>query len=71
MRSAALIVGLLAIIALIGSGYIAGRTVSGVKNAEGKTETLKRIQNADVSEDDPDADRDWLDSFLNRMSAGR
>ena len=71
MRSVAVIFGLLALAALIGGAYITGRSESRIDSAEGKVETLRRIQNADVGEGNARADRDWLDDFLKRMSQGR
>ena len=71
MRSVAIISGLLTLVGLICGAYITGRSQTRIDSAEDKVETLKRIQNADVGEGDPDADRDWLDEFLDRMSKGQ
>ena len=60
----AVLVLLAAIIA--GSVYI-GRQWDSVDDEKAKTETLERVQNADVSKGDAKDDRAWVNDFLDGL----
>lgn len=60
------VAGIIAFAALIGAAVFVGIRWDDAADANAKTETLERIQDADVSEGNATADDAWLRDFLER-----
>jgi len=67
MRIAGGLFALLAFLAVLAGAVYVGTRLDDADDANAKTETLERVQNADVSKGDAKEDRDWILDFVDGL----